>query len=284
MPMEDILIPDILYYTTIEFDNGDIETPHFFIFNSIPEGIVAVREYYKDLHKEITSITMKEMVYVETVLLPEDTQILVPLNDFGIDDEFKDPLIEHSKMQDVEDSENEGLVAVLPDKQEADTLMCDAYYRCLLYTSGIGVSKALLIVAVCEIAQRLYQIQNSPYIESASDILKIVSHIKNRKREHFVALYLNARHQLIKTYTVSIGSLDASLAHPREVFEPAIRCHASSIIVSHNHPSGDPLPSQQDILLTKRLQHAGELLGIEMLDHIIIAQNGYISMRENKYM
>lgn len=147
MPMEDILIPDILYYTTIEFDNGDIETPHFFIFNSIPEGIVAVREYYKDLHKEITSITMKEMVYVETVLLPEDTQILVPLNDFGIDDEFKDPLIEHSKMQDVEDSENEGLVAVLPDKQEADTLMCDAYYRgpVLEAADGIEFVEKLLV-------------------------------------------------------------------------------------------------------------------------------------------
>jgi DNA repair protein RadC len=172
--------------------------------------------------------------------------------------------------------------SVLPNGSVKDILSKDSETLCK--KKGIGVSKALLIVAVCEIAQRLYQIQNSPYIESASDILKIVSHIKNRKREHFVALYLNARHQLIKTYTVSIGSLDASLAHPREVFEPAIRCHASSIIVSHNHPSGDPLPSQQDILLTKRLQHAGELLGIEMLDHIIIAQNGYISMRENKYM
>lgn len=127
--MDDVLVPDILYYTTIEFDNGDIETPHFFIFNSIPEGIVAVREYYKDLHKEITSITMKEMVYVETVLLPEDTQILVPLNDFGIDDEFKDPRIEHEKIQMIEDSPEEGLIAVLPDKQEADTLMCEAYYR-----------------------------------------------------------------------------------------------------------------------------------------------------------
>lgn len=127
--MEDVLIPDILYYTTIEFDNGDIETPHFFIFNSIPEGIVAVREYYKDLYKVITSITMKEMVYVETVLLPEDTQILVPLNDFGIDDEFKDPIIEHNKIQALEDSENETLIAVLPDPQEAETLMCEAYYR-----------------------------------------------------------------------------------------------------------------------------------------------------------
>lgn len=126
--MENELIPDVLYYTTINFDNGEAETPHFFVFNSIPEGIVAVREYYKDLHKEIVGITMKEMVFVETILLPEETHILVPVNDFGIDDEFRDTDVEYQTIQEIEDSSQEALVAVLPEKQEADFLMCDAYY------------------------------------------------------------------------------------------------------------------------------------------------------------
>lgn len=171
---------------------------------------------------------------------------------------------------------------VLPHNSIKDILDTDINSLCK--KKGIGLSKALLIIAVREISHRLYQIQSCPYIDSASDILKIISYIKNRKREHFIALYLNARQQLIKTYTVSIGSIDASIAHPREVFEPAISCHASNIIVAHNHPSGDPQPSHADILLTKRLQQAGDLLGIELLDHIIIAQKGYTSMRENNSM
>lgn len=149
---------------------------------------------------------------------------------------------------------------------------------------GIGQSKALIIIAVREIAQRLYQVQNTPHIDSAEDILTVISYIRNRKREHFIALYLNARQQLIRTYTVSIGSINASIAHPREVYEPAITCHASHIIIAHNHPSGDPTPSHADILLTKRLQHAGEILGIALIDHIIIASKEYISMKENKYL
>lgn len=167
---------------------------------------------------------------------------------------------------------------LLPHNTLKDIVDTDCEKLC--QKKGIGRSKALLIMAVVEIAQRLYQVQMSPHIDSSDDILKIISYIKNRKREHFVALYLNARQQLIKTYTVSIGSIDTSIAHPREVFEPAIRCHASSIIVAHNHPSGDPQPSHADVLLTKRLQQAGSLLGIELLDHIIIAQEKHVSMRE----
>lgn len=171
---------------------------------------------------------------------------------------------------------------VLPHSNIKDIL--DVDFKRLCKKKGIGVSKALLILAVVEIAHRLYQIQSTPHIDSSADILKIIAYIKNRKREHFIAIYLDARQQLIRTYTVSIGSIDASIAHPREVFEPAIRCHASGIIVAHNHPSGDPYPSHADILLTKRLQQAGNLLGIELIDHIIIAHEKHISMRESHLM
>lgn len=171
---------------------------------------------------------------------------------------------------------------LLPHNSVKDVM--DVSIENLCKKKGIGQSKALLIVAVREIAHRMHQIQNTPQIDSADDILKMISYIKDRKREYFIALYLNARQQLIKTYTVSIGSIDASIAHPREVYEPAISCHASHIIVAHNHPSGDPNPSHADILLTKRLQQAGEILGIKMIDHIIIASKGYLSMRESNYI
>lgn len=172
--------------------------------------------------------------------------------------------------------------SVLPNNTIKDIFETNIQKLC--DKKGIGLSKALLIMAVVEITHRLYQVQSTPHIDSAADILKIISYIKNKKREHFIAIYLDARNQLIKTYTVSIGSIDASIAHPREVFEPAIRCHASSIIVAHNHPSGDPQPSHADLLITKRLQQAGNLLGIELIDHIIIAQKKHVSLRESNIL
>lgn len=88
-------------------------------------------------------------------------------------------------------------------------------------------------------------------------------------KEHFIAIYLSARNDAIKTELVSLGTLNASIVHPREVFRPAIMCHACAIIVLHNHPSGDVSPSESDLELTKRLKNAGQLLGIEVLDHVI---------------
>jgi DNA repair protein RadC len=98
-------------------------------------------------------------------------------------------------------------------------------------------------------------------------------------REHFVVILLNARHEAIAVETVSIGSLNVSIVHPREVFKPAVVASAASIIVAHNHPSGDPEPSEEDLAITTRLAQVGELLGIALIDHVIVARRGIMSMR-----
>jgi DNA repair protein RadC len=104
------------------------------------------------------------------------------------------------------------------------------------------------------------------------------------KKEHFVALYLNARNELVYKETVSIGILNASLIHPREVFKPAIDKLAVSVIIAHNHPSGDTKPSEDDIEITKRLKQAGEILGVEVLDHIIITEGSFFSLKKEGEM
>jgi DNA repair protein RadC len=118
-----------------------------------------------------------------------------------------------------------------------------------------------------------------PAISNPADAIPMISEIKDERKEHFICLYLNARNQIIHKETVSIGSLSASIVHPREVFLVAITHSAASIILAHNHPSGDVSPSQDDIDLTHRLVRAGEIMGIEILDHIIVASTDFVSLK-----
>jgi DNA repair protein RadC len=104
--------------------------------------------------------------------------------------------------------------------------------------------------------------------------------VKDADREWFYAVYLNTRNHVLAVELVSVGSLNASIVHPREVFKMAIVLSAASILVAHNHPSGDPNPSDEDLGLTKRLQDAGELLGIPLLDHVIVGEGEYRSLKE----
>lgn len=106
--------------------------------------------------------------------------------------------------------------------------------------------------------------------------------LRHNKKEHFVVLYLNARNQLIHKETVSMGTLTANLVHPREVFEPALKHSAAQIVVAHNHPSGDPEPSEDDRMITQKLNEAGKMMGIDVMDHIIITKNSHFSFKENK--
>ena len=110
---------------------------------------------------------------------------------------------------------------------------------------------------------------------------RIPIEVKAAKKENFLAFYLNSRNQLISSETVSIGTLSASLVHPREVFAPAIEHSSAALIVAHNHPSGDCSPSPEDRATTKRLKESGELLGIPLLDHLIVSPQGFFSFREN---
>lgn len=147
---------------------------------------------------------------------------------------------------------------------------------------GIGLAKACTLLAGFELSKRFLDKDSNgtPSIQSPRDVLAQVQEIRSRKKEHFVVLYLNARNQLIHKEFVSIGSLNATLVHPREVFSPAIQHAAASLILTHNHPSGDCEPSQEDIELTKRLISAGELLGIDVLDHLIVSSENFLSLKE----
>ncbi|MYC13772.1 MAG: DNA repair protein RadC [Gemmatimonadetes bacterium] len=117
-------------------------------------------------------------------------------------------------------------------------------------------------------------------ITSPADVLPEVRHIRDAKKEHFVAIFLNARNVPIKTETISVGSLNASIVHMRELFAPALATSACSLICIHNHPSGDTCPSREDIELTRRIVQAGEIMGIEVLDHLIVGSDRFLSMKE----
>jgi len=146
---------------------------------------------------------------------------------------------------------------------------------------GLGESKASSVAAAFEIGKRVYDTKTSEpvIVNSPSDVSMQLNDIKSASKEHFVAFLLNARNHLLRRETVSIGTLSTSLVHPREVFEPAIRYKSASVIVAHNHPSGDPTPSDADIRITTQLVKAGEILGIEILDHVIVSKQTFLSMK-----
>jgi len=120
-----------------------------------------------------------------------------------------------------------------------------------------------------------------PAVQCPADLgPALIERLKHLDREHFLVVHLDARNRPLTYETVSIGCLSASIVHPREVFKAAILANAASMILAHNHPSGDITPSREDLELTERLVKAGELLGIEVKDHIIIGQDGYLSLKE----
>ncbi|MCM3632448.1 MULTISPECIES: RadC family protein [Paenibacillus] len=148
---------------------------------------------------------------------------------------------------------------------------------------GIGQAKALQLLAGIELGKRVARSRlgdvvtvRSPYDAA----MYVMEEMRYLKKEHFVCLFLNTKNHIIGKETLSIGTLNASLVHPREVFRAAIRISSASIICLHNHPSGDPTPSSEDIQITQRLAEAGSLLGIEILDHLIIGDGKFVSLKE----
>jgi DNA repair protein RadC len=148
---------------------------------------------------------------------------------------------------------------------------------------GIGLAKAAQIKAAFELANRVEgytEAEDKPIVKTPEDVVNLVrSRLKGKKKEHFLALLLDTRNRLIKVAEIAIGSLDASIVHPREVFKEAISASAASVIFAHNHPSGITEASEDDIKLTKRLVKAGEIVGIDVLDHIIIGDKDYLSLK-----
>ncbi len=161
--------------------------------------------------------------------------------------------------------------------------MAHASVEELFQVKGVGLAKAAQVKAAFELANRLEgyaEVGEKPLVKTPDDVVGLVrGRLRDQKREHFLALLLDTRSRLIKIAEISVGSLDTSIVHPREVFKEAISASAASVIFAHNHPSGDTEASEDDIELTKRLAEAGEIIGIEVLDHIIIGDNNSRSLK-----
>jgi DNA repair protein RadC len=140
--------------------------------------------------------------------------------------------------------------------------------------------KACQLLACFEIGRRMFADKSIdiPTIRSPQDVWDFVSDMHNLKKEYLRGLYLNIKNQIIHDEIISIGTIDQSIAHPRDIFVPAIKYHAAAMIIVHNHPSGDATPSQADISLTETIKAAGELLSIAVLDHIIVTRSDYSSI------
>lgn len=172
---------------------------------------------------------------------------------------------------------------ILSFHSEGIRFLADCTLEELMQIKGIGLSKACQIISAIELGKRLAMssLTHTPYIKSPLDVANVfMEEMRYYKKEYFKIILLNTKNQIITVEDISIGSLNSSLVHPREVFVRAIRKSSSSIILLHNHPSGNPEPSAEDIKITKRLIEAGKIIGIEVLDHIIIGDGKYISLKE----
>jgi len=147
-------------------------------------------------------------------------------------------------------------------------------------TFGLGTAKACGIIACFELGRRLLQNKQTFLILSPKDVWDELKDIRGNKKEHFVVFFLDARNQEIKREIISMGSLNINIVHPREVFEPAVRNLAAQIIIAHNHPSGDPQPSKEDLEVTQKLVEAGKILGIEVANHVIVSKDKFVSLKE----
>jgi DNA repair protein RadC len=154
----------------------------------------------------------------------------------------------------------------------------------LMKISGVGKSKAARILAALELGERLYSpsSMSKVSITSTDDLLPHLREYAGKKQEYLVVFYLNTRQELLQKEIVGVGSLNSMLITPKEIFHHALTTPCASIIVCHNHPSGDPNPSEDDIHFTRRIHEAGEVMSIPLVDHVIVANTGYFSFRENK--
>ncbi len=167
-------------------------------------------------------------------------------------------------------------------------MLVNASLEDLQTVRGIGLAKACQIQAILEISRRIGETpaesngkSKQKSLLTPSDVFALLKpKIAHLKKEHFVLVSFDTRNKVIGVDTVSVGTLNASLVHPREMFGIAIRRHAASVIIAHNHPSGDPDPSDEDIKVTSKLTEAGKLLGIQVLDHIVVAKDRFYSFSE----
>lgn len=171
----------------------------------------------------------------------------------------------------------EKIVEVLDDCDFEDSV------KNLLRVKGVGQSKALAVAAALELGRRRNSHLRAP-IKSPSDIVPFVKNYAVCEKEHFLLVTLNGGHEIIQIHVVTVGTLNRTLIHPREVFTLAMRDNAAAIIVSHNHPSGNCQPSEEDVAVTGILEKVSIIMGIELLDHVIVSRESYFSFLENKML
>ena len=169
-------------------------------------------------------------------------------------------------------------------RQFAGNRLANASYDELRNIHGLGPAKACEIVACFELGRRMLKDKQAVLILSPREVWEQCRDIRESKKEHFVVFFLDTQNREIKRELISVGTLNSSLIHPREVFEPAIKHLASHIIIAHNHPSGSLEPSEEDLSVTKRLTDSGRLLGIEVLDHVIVTAKSYLSLKESNIL
>jgi DNA repair protein RadC len=208
-----------------------------------------------------------------------------------------------TSVKEAEDLTNQELLAVIMsgDKKgasDAAANVLDTFDGHLIHTfcasteelmriEGIGFGEAYQIKATFELTKRIaaYCEVKNPKIDCKDDVVKLLApHMMFLPQEEFRVILLDAKQKLIRVQTVSLGSLDKALVEPRDVFRPAITAGAASLVIVHNHPSGDPHPSEDDVLLTRELCMCGKILGIEVLDHIIIGKRDHVSFKERGLM
>lgn len=163
----------------------------------------------------------------------------------------------------------------------------DATLEEMTAIKGIGKAKAIQVLAAVELGRRVSNLayHDRYVIRSPEDGANyMMNDMRFLTQEHFICLYLNTKNQVLHKKTIFIGSLNASIVHPREVYKEALRRSAASVICLHNHPSGDPTPSREDIEVTKRLAESGRIIGIDLLDHLIIGENKFVSLKEKGYL
>lgn len=158
-------------------------------------------------------------------------------------------------------------------------------YEDLVKIKGLGPAKACTILTAQELVKRALKVREEtlPIIKSVEDVLAQAVYLRSRTREHLMTIYLNARNEMVwKKQSTFIGTLNANLVHPREIFAEALTHNAASVILVHNHPSGDPEPSESDLEITKRIIEAGKIMGIDVLDHVIITKTKVFSFKNKK--
>ncbi|MBN2832657.1 MAG: DNA repair protein RadC [Campylobacterales bacterium] len=168
-------------------------------------------------------------------------------------------------------------------KKYTDKLV-DADYKELMKEKGIGEVKAIQLACAFELSKRfLNKDLTKSYIESPSDLESYLKFLKSEKKEHLVAFYLSPTNHLLAQETISIGTVDSNLIHPREIFAPALEHRATGVILAHNHPFGNSNPSNEDIEITKKIAEAGEVLGVKLIDHVIVSANDNFSFLSSHY-